>query len=121
MYLAVDRGLAGTGSQLVDVVGRVEPGDDDCDADAWLGGGVDVVSSNCHRCSTAESQHHHHRQHHQQLSIYHDALHSNNSRLTLSNLVHTRRSFSDYNVNKISFNDSELVDQNYDTLGLSII
>lgn len=110
MYLAVDSGLAG--SQLIDVVGRVEPSDNDCDADAWLGGGIDVVSSNCHRCSTAESQHHHHRQHHQQLSCQPNT--------TVQFSAYTEI-ISDYIMNKIIFHDSELVDQNYDTLGLSII
>jgi len=42
---------------LVFVVGRVESGDDDRDADERLSGGVDVVSRHRHRCAAAASPH----------------------------------------------------------------
>jgi len=63
MYLAgtCNFGLPGSRSVSVNVnvvdVGRVESGDNDCDGDEGLSGGVDVLSRHCHRCTATTSRH----------------------------------------------------------------
>ena len=55
-YLAGNCGLTRS-RHVVVVVDRVEPGDDDRDADDGLGGGVEVGSRHGHLCAAAVSWH----------------------------------------------------------------